>query len=238
MELAIVLGAGIFSAVALSGGSSGVTGEKTINQKYKKLSTARAARDQAQQINDDIDIGIRTNQNVASANAIYTEEVGGIIRSDSYHDIYNVRNNALDFQNQARIKNKALGESQFNPDNRDIILIPSFGVKQTPTTVPNPAVLPGYRQIPNAWVDRISPKVTCDNVAANYKEPYGANISPFNMPQAIIQMDSKFGNPWGPAGEYNAVMREGGQRLSNTYDFNPKKYTKKQVSFAPSSIPY
>lgn len=234
MELAILLGAGIFSAAALSSGG-GVTGENPINPSYKKLSTSRAARDSSQQINEDIDIGIRTNQNVASANAIYTEEVGGIIRSDSYHDIYNVRNNALDFQNQARIKNKALGEAQFNPDNRDIVLIPSFGTKQIYTTVPNPSVLPGYRQIPNAWVDRQSSAVTSDNQAWRYKTPYGELVTPFNMPQDIIQMDTKFGNPWGPAGEYNSVIREGGQRLSKTHDYNPSRYTKKQVSFSPST---
>lgn len=227
--LAIIIGAGLFSAVALS--------ESPHGEAYKKIATSQASRDAAHQINEDIDIGIRTNQNVNTSNLIYTEEVGGIIRSDSYKDIYNVRNNALDFQNQARIKNKALGEAQFNPDNRDIVIIPSYGSKQIYTTVPNPAVFPGYRFIPNAWVDRKSPAVTCDNQAWRYRTPYGEQITPFNMPQDIVQMDTKFGNPWGPAGEYNAVIREGGKRLSKTHDYNPKSYTKKQVSFdLPSNL--
>lgn len=222
--LAILAGAGLFSAYALSANPHGSA--------YKKISTSQASRDQAFQINEDIDIGIRTNQNVATANAIVSEEVGGIIRSDSYSDIYNVRNNALDFQNKARIKNKALGEALFNPDNRNTILIPSYGTKQIYTWAPNPYVLPNYKMIPNALLDRDSPRVTADNQAFRYKTPYGELITPFNMPQDIVQMDSKFGSPWGPGGVYNAVIREGGQRLSNTHDYNPKKYTKKQVSFS------
>jgi len=223
MATLLVAGAVLLGAVALR--------ENSNLNAYRKLSTNQAARDEAFQINEDIDIGIRTKQNVATANAIYTDEVGGIIRSDAYRDIHNVRNNALDFQNKARIKNKALGEANFNPDNRDTVIVPSYGSKIIGVTVPNPYVFPGYEKIPNAWVDRQSPKVTCDNQAWRYRDPYGELISPYNMPQDIIQMDTKFGNPWGTPGLYNENIREGGRRLKNTADYDPKSYSKKQVRF-------
>lgn len=210
--------------------------QSSNSEKYKKIADKTAARDQNLQINEDIDIGIRTNQNVNTSNAIYTDEVGGIIRSDRYHDIGNVRNNALDFQNRARIKNKALGEANFNPDNRDTVLIPSYGSKIIHVTVPNPEVFPGYEKIPCAWVDRDSPKTPIDDQAWRYRDPYGELVSPFNMPQDIIQDVAKFGNPWGPAGLYNSNIREGGGRLKGTYDHDPAKYTRKQVAFSSNPL--
>jgi hypothetical protein len=210
--------------------------QSSASEKYRKLSKEVASEDEPFQINEDIDIGILTHQNVATANAIYSDEVGGIIRSSNYKDVWNVRNNALDFSNKARLKNKALGELNFNPDNRDTILIPSYGSKILPVTVPNPAVFPGYEKIPNAWVDRDTSAIPADDQAWRYRDPFSENVTPFNMPQDIIQMDTKFGNPWGPAGLYNKWMREGGDRLDGTADFDPKQYTERRVSFDSSVL--
>lgn len=218
-------GIGLLAFIALA------NGEGVVNV-YRKLNASAGKSDASFQINEDIDIGIRTNQNVRGAAAVISEEVGGIIRSDSYRDIYNVRNNALDFENRARIKNKILGELNFSPDNSKTILQPSYGTRVLQVTVPNPAVMPDYRKIPNAWLSRETSEVPVDDRAWMYREPYGENVTPFNMPQDTVQMETKFGNPWGPAGIYNENIREGGKRLAKTYDFNPQVYERKQVSFS------
>lgn len=201
------------------------------NESVKKVSMRSAKKGENFQIDEDADIGIRYMQNFNSSNAIISEEVPGIIRARDYDFIGSVRENALDFSNKVREKNKALGELNFTPDNRDIILVPSYFQKVLPMTVPNPSVIPWYKKVPNAWLDRDSSEITADNQPWLYRDPYGELISPYNLPSDIIQEDVKFGNPWGPSGLYNVNIREGGQRLEKTHDYNPSSYKKKQVSF-------
>ena len=183
------------------------------------------------QIREDIDIGILSNSNVRSSAAVFSQEVGGIVRSADLSDIYDVRNNALRFSSSARVKNKTLGEANFTPQNSRSIQIPSYGTAIQQVTIPNPSVFPGYEKIPNAFVDRKTASVPVCDRASNYRNPFSDNVTPFNLPRDVVQMDVKFGNPWGPGGVFNKNIREGGRRLQGKADSDPQEYTQKRVSF-------
>lgn len=172
---------------------------------------------------EDRDNGILLSASKNNGSVAYSEEIGGIVRSDNYSEIHDIYNNALDFTSRSRLKNQTLGELNFSPNNVGTILLPSNGVKILPMTVPNPAVFPDYEKIPNAWLDRKTPNVTSDNDATNYKTLYGSNISPFNIPKQPLLDVVQFGNPWGIGGIYNKNIREGGNRLTGKFDAGEKK---------------
>lgn len=190
------------------------------------------------QINEDIDKIINPHTNIKFANSVYSDEVAGIIRSDNYDDLRDVRNNALDFVNRARIKNRELGLINFRTDTKSTVLLPSYGTAIQGVIVPNPDVMPGYKKIPNAWLDKETSAIRLDQRPWLYKNPYGENIRPYNSPNDIVQQVNKFGNPWGPGGLFNTNMREGGRRLDNTHDYNPKYFTEKRVRFSTPLYSY
>lgn len=199
--------------------------------KYKKVSSKEPKSLAAYQINEDIDKGISSHQNIKFANSVFSDEVGGIIRSDQYTDIHNVKDNALDFTNKARIKNQILGEVNFRPDTRSTVQMPSYGTKITGMIVPNPNVIHNWEKVPNAWLDKQNSDIRLDQRAWLYKQGFGENIQPFNRPQDHVFEDVKFGNPWGFSGPYNQWMKKGGDRLDGTHDYDPKIYPGKHVSF-------
>lgn len=211
-----------------------ITYSELSDPTYRKMITREIKNSEKEQILDDYDIGILTNSNVRGAASLFSEELGGIIRSNDPGDIYSVRENALEYSSQARIKNKALGETNFDPKNRRTVQVPSYGSAITHVTIPNPSVFPGYEKIPNAWVDRKTPDVLQCDRASNYREPFGELITPFNLPRDTINMDTKFGNPWGPAGVFNKNFRDGGRRLDGKSDSDPFSYTQRRVSFNPN----
>lgn len=204
----------------------------TTNAHVEKVSTKRARSQEGREAFEDFDSGMLSNINVRPASSIITQEIGGIIRSDNYGDIYNVKNNALDYASRARVKNKALGEANFCPDNRSTVLIPSYGTSIPLVSLNTDETIKNYRLIPNAQVDRPDGKIYTDDRAWVYRDPYGENITPFNLPRDPIFDIAAFGNPWGPTGIYNKFLRRGGDRLNGTADYEPKTYEQKRVSFS------
>ncbi len=184
------------------------------------------------QIHEDIDFGIFPKANMSlTNNVLVDEEIGGIIRSDQYSDIYNIRDNALDFTNKARLKNKYLGEINFRPDTKATILLPNYGTVVSTPMIPNPEVMPGYAKIPGAYLDKPFTSIRLDQQPWLYKDPYGEEISPYNRPVDMVHSVYKFGNPWGPGGIFNIRMRTGGDRLEKTHDYDPTENHIKRVSF-------
>lgn len=222
----IMTAAAVIGLISLNELSSSKSIEKHLAYNPKP------SKEETYEIREDYDNAILTNANMKGASAVISEDVGGIIRSDKRGDIYNVYDNALGFQSAARVKNKELGRVNFDVDNRRVVLRPSYGSAVVQMTVPNPSVIPGYEKIPNAWVDNESTEVPYYDRASNYSDPYGELISPFNLPTDSVMMDSKFGNPWGPNGVFNKNMRDGGHRLDNTHDFDPKIYSQRRVRFS------
>lgn len=170
------------------------------------------------QIFEDWDVGRvqpKVNQS-AYSNVILNEDVN-ITRSTDPGDVMDVLNNTLRFQDELRRRNLQMGRLNFNPDNRKTVIIPSYATKVVSLNVPNPAVVPGYENLPTYYVDRYYSNIPPDLLAINFKDPCG-DVTDLRMPRDNLIALHSIGNPWGPLGVYNKALIEGGNRLAGTFD--------------------
>jgi hypothetical protein len=211
-----------------------------IGENDSRSSSFITTANRSYQAMEDRNFPLRTRDNIGtSTNILDLEANNQLVRTDSFSDIYSVRKNAQEFISSARDRNVEIGQRNFNKRNRKTIVFPNYDTKIIIPNVSTPSTVPFWQDIPGARPDRSSKRPYLEYEASLYNEYPGTDqISQLRgLPRSSITSIEKFGNSWGPGGNFNRALIEGARRGDQAgfyQDYDPKipRISKRSVQFA------